>query len=55
MDGFIDRIGLSVSTWLWFARSTRLGSDEMVDDLIGDMALPIPRRDGEAARTTEAR
>ena len=47
MDQFFDRIGSQISTWLWFARSTRLGSDEFVMDLLHDVGPSNPPRHDE--------
>lgn len=47
MDDIIDRIGSRISAWLWFARSTSLGSDALVTDLLGEVG-PLQRPPHEA-------
>lgn len=48
MDDIIDRIGSRISAWLWFARSTSLGSDALVTDLLGEVGT-VPRRTQDAS------
>lgn len=43
MDDIIDRIGFRISAWIWFARSTSLGSDVFVSDLLDEVGTPARR------------
>ena len=43
MDHIIHDIGSRISAWLWFARSTSLGSGEFVTDLLDEVGAPARR------------
>jgi hypothetical protein len=48
MDQFIDTLGSRISAWLWFARTTSLGSDDLVNDLLDEVGATRRPVEGSA-------
>ena len=48
MDDIIETLGSRISAWLWFARTTSLGSDDLVNDLLDEVGATRRSVDGAA-------